>query len=460
VGCRDRTTNHVAGSRIRPKNAVTSDGDRSWQGWHDSERDEDCVFKTAADGKLRCLPNNDEARLYFTDTACSDPVVVFVDDYCPDTDAEYLLHLEGEQCMENRGTRVYELGPTYDTAGGLYLLDSNGTCAAATNPLTGTFYRKGTEVPATEFAEAQATTWQSPGQLVTTGNLGADGLLQVTGWQDSEHGDARCYFERAEDGVQRCLPYAGLSESTYFGAGCEQRLLTTYATCPGSVPPEYTTASSTTECVAGGSVYRRGAEHTGALFENSGACVEVTVPPESAFYSRGEQVPNTDFVGTTLSWNEADGGRLLPTYRDSDDGACWFEGWYDTQLETDCSFQLMTDGKLHCVPDALAGATPIVAYSDPECLVEEAYAPFFEPCPGAATPKYAASYGDGTPNSCSMTVVVYEVGELVEQADLPVLYAKSGSACVETSLTPASAYVKLGARLPPSTFMEGTLMVE
>jgi hypothetical protein len=455
----DRTTNHVAGTRIRPKNAVSSEGDRSWQGWLDSERDEDCEFRTAADGKLRCLPYNYEGRIYFADTACSDPVVTFVDDYCADTDAEYLLQTEGEQCAANRGTRVYELGATYDVAGGLYALDSGGTCAAATNPFNGTYYRKGAEVPATSFAEGETKTWQSPGQLATDGIVGTDGLLQVTGWHDPEHADVRCYFDRTEDGVERCVPLGGLSETQYFAAGCEQRLLSTYSTCPGNVPPDYASLYTSTQCGAGSSVYRRGAEYTGALWENSSGCTESTVPPEISLYARGEQVPITEFVGTTLSQNQTDGGRLLPTYRNSDDGACWFQGWYDTTLETDCSFELMSDGKLHCVPDVLSGPTPIIAYSDPDCMVEEAYA--IQPtCDAVALPKYTGLYGDGTPSSCSSTNIVYQIGEVVLAEELPTLYAKSGEACVEAPLSPSTAYLKLGARLPPSTFMEGALMVE
>ncbi len=236
VGCMDRTTNHVAGTRIRPRNAVTSEGDRSWQGWHDSERDEDCSFETAADGKLRCLPYNPEARLYFVDTACSDPVVTFIDDYCADTDPDYLLHLEGEQCAENRGRRVYELGATYDIASGLYSLDNSGNCAASYESVQRHLLPQGRRSARHVVAEGQAKSWPSPGKIVTDGLVGADGLLQVRGWHDSEHGDVRCFFDRAEDGTERCLPSGGLSETQYFGAGCEQRLVSDYSTCPGDVP--------------------------------------------------------------------------------------------------------------------------------------------------------------------------------------------------------------------------------
>ncbi len=56
---------------------------------------------------------------------------------------------------------------------------------------------------------------------------------------------------------------------------------------------------------------------------------------------------------------------------------------------------------MHCVPDVLTGPTPIIAYSDPDCMVEEAYAIRTHLC-RCWPPKYTGTYGDSTPNSCSM----------------------------------------------------------
>jgi len=47
-------------------------------GWHDKERDADCTFTLATDGKLRCLPTGASATVFFTDTTCSSPSLVAV----------------------------------------------------------------------------------------------------------------------------------------------------------------------------------------------------------------------------------------------------------------------------------------------------------------------------------------------------------------------------------------------
>ena len=53
-------------------------------GWHDTERDVDCSFARASDGKLRCLPTATSATLFFTDAKCKSPshVAVLTDTAC------------------------------------------------------------------------------------------------------------------------------------------------------------------------------------------------------------------------------------------------------------------------------------------------------------------------------------------------------------------------------------------
>lgn len=47
-------------------------------GWHDNERDTDCTFTLASDGKQRCLPAAAQATIFFTDATCKAPSVVAV----------------------------------------------------------------------------------------------------------------------------------------------------------------------------------------------------------------------------------------------------------------------------------------------------------------------------------------------------------------------------------------------
>jgi hypothetical protein len=50
------TPKQQSGSRIRAKILITDDGARAFQGWHDSQRHEDCEFQRDAEGTMRCLP--------------------------------------------------------------------------------------------------------------------------------------------------------------------------------------------------------------------------------------------------------------------------------------------------------------------------------------------------------------------------------------------------------------------
>lgn len=47
-------------------------------GWHDTERDVDCSFAIASDGKTRCLPVAAKAGVFFTDDACKSTSLVAV----------------------------------------------------------------------------------------------------------------------------------------------------------------------------------------------------------------------------------------------------------------------------------------------------------------------------------------------------------------------------------------------
>lgn len=46
----------TSGKRLRARYYVGEDGSRQFVGWHDKERNEDCSFSVAEDGKTRCLP--------------------------------------------------------------------------------------------------------------------------------------------------------------------------------------------------------------------------------------------------------------------------------------------------------------------------------------------------------------------------------------------------------------------
>lgn len=65
-----------SGTRLRARRIVAEDGATQFVGWRDTQRDEDCAFREAADGKLRCVPDLPVvATTTFSDAACSAPLL-------------------------------------------------------------------------------------------------------------------------------------------------------------------------------------------------------------------------------------------------------------------------------------------------------------------------------------------------------------------------------------------------
>jgi len=116
----------TSGSRLRARYYVGEDGARQFIGWHDTKRDEDCMFQTAEDGKLRCMPSvGAYALTYFADEACTSQPLMLVAkttaacaNSAPTTPAKLYV---SEPCGANRSvytvsrspaTTVYQKGTT------------------------------------------------------------------------------------------------------------------------------------------------------------------------------------------------------------------------------------------------------------------------------------------------------------------------------------------------------------
>ena len=89
---------------------VTQDGTAALaHGWHDVERDTDCSFALATDGKMRCLPTGAKATVFTLDAACKSAAKVAVGDGtpCRSTHATF-GRAPSKTCPA--ATRVYALG--------------------------------------------------------------------------------------------------------------------------------------------------------------------------------------------------------------------------------------------------------------------------------------------------------------------------------------------------------------
>jgi hypothetical protein len=120
------------------------------RGWHDNDKNVDCVFATATDGKVRCLPVAAQATLFYSDASCQSATRVAGFD-APSCGADSRYALEASDACPPT-LRVYSIGPAQDIPNGSS--SKNGHCAQV--PLKNVY--PVTEVDPTEFAEGTLST--------------------------------------------------------------------------------------------------------------------------------------------------------------------------------------------------------------------------------------------------------------------------------------------------------------
>jgi hypothetical protein len=122
-------------------------------GWHDNDRDADCTFILASDGKLRCLPTGAAATIFFTDAKCSSPSVVAVTGEVSCAGSQRFVRVASATCPVT--TRVYAVGTERRDLTSASSETSPGHCptfAGVTNA------RDATEVDVADFVEGLPVT--------------------------------------------------------------------------------------------------------------------------------------------------------------------------------------------------------------------------------------------------------------------------------------------------------------
>jgi hypothetical protein len=162
----------------------------------------------------------------------------------------------------------------------------------------------------------------------------------------------------------------------------------------------------------------------------------------------------TDALINPMSEASADenqsGSRLKTQRMVGTDGSSQFVGFYDSQLAVACSFVVAADGKTRCVPSGSAVAVVTSGYADSGCT--QPRAAIGSTC---TTPKYAIE-GVGTAG-CPNTpeVQTYSVGSLFSGT----VYDSVAGKCdmLNGSETAGYAFYSLGAMVPASSFVEGSV---
>lgn len=147
------------GTRLKVRYFVGIDGSEQPVGFFDTVRRENCVFRLAADGVERCLPDSTQrspfsmSRTYFSDAACTQEVI----DVAAGCHVAYTSKSVGNGSACAYGEHVFPIGAR--VTGQLYELNALGTqrCTAAVALSTVTqhdYYLVGAEVPSSSFQGA------------------------------------------------------------------------------------------------------------------------------------------------------------------------------------------------------------------------------------------------------------------------------------------------------------------
>lgn len=127
-------TDHTSGTRLRVRYVAGSDGSRVFEGFFDTQRQENCTFNSrlvrAGDGTIRCLPSERltyQSNFYFQDPSCLQRIAAALKTECPPV---YAASYSTDRCPLTM--TVYRLDAPFalPEGGTLYYLNSSAQCVA------------------------------------------------------------------------------------------------------------------------------------------------------------------------------------------------------------------------------------------------------------------------------------------------------------------------------------------
>jgi len=149
----------VPGSRLRPRLLTAADGARQFYQWWDSQRAEPCLFQTAGDGVMRCLPlaQLSVSPSYFLDAECTQRLAMVSKVSCSTADP-FSAAASYELGCPTR-VRVFEVGAKLGAVT-VYSGSPETTCTkndymTDTGPTQYDFYAVGAELPPSSFVKGE-----------------------------------------------------------------------------------------------------------------------------------------------------------------------------------------------------------------------------------------------------------------------------------------------------------------
>lgn len=439
-GCMLRTSNHAPGDRIVLRNAVTAEGDKAFVGFYDQEKQAECEVVQDARGDFRCMPkarDKDTENRYFLDERCEEEVeyrgICALD--------HQAVRVSDDACDQRR--RLFAFGESLPAAT-VYERDADGNCREYGN--LGSLYAMGPELVPEEYAKVEPVTWRGKGRIWAQGYEGDGGLRIVEHLLDS-HLEQRCVFEQLSAKKEHCVPETegllGFTDPT-----CQQILLASEAWCGEPAPKYVSSSTSAGQCAASKSYLKATTPYEDERYLAS-SCTLAMNQTSPVFFT--ELVSDDEFVAVESTTAPADGGRLEPRYRTTTDGGCFFQDFWDNELQTACSFVPYGE-QYYCLPLLHDEGALVAAFTDAAC--SEA-SPFLalRACEAATPPRFAVV---DVPSCVAGPRKVRPVNPT--PVSLPAaLWIESGSDCIPYAPQPDTTYFAVGDEMSNGSFVAAVL---
>ncbi|MDB4941548.1 MAG: hypothetical protein JWP97_1082 [Labilithrix sp.] len=370
----------VSGSRLRARYVVAGEV-RQLVAFHDTLRDEDCSFRRLADGSIRCVPltahwTNESVGA--PDAACSSSVPAALAPPC-EVKSYAVFATTASGCDGPDREEIHAVTGTDALYTGF-----SGRCQPSNPSATaGSVLRAiGPALSWDEFASADEQR-EPAGDVLRSIAVSADGAKQVIGQRLASSPDVACTYRADAEGHAICVPEGSTGPVLYGNPDCSGAVAVEdnqlYGYCHSALSSFWTApVNPGSACSAVRAVYtlEPGAvdgSSTGPVYRQQAATPYSPESCQLGYVNTGVERRIIADVTATLPRAErvASGSdaRLVPALVLHHEGladapADLVPGFYDRQLDTECTFGIAADGKLRCIP---VGATAGILHEGPAC---------------------------------------------------------------------------------------------
>lgn len=361
----------VEGTRLKAVYQQVEGAPPLFLNWFDTQLGVDCGFTDVGltAGRLVCLPRVSYASgpLSFTDSGCTQPLVALDNGSCAN-EAPFIAEQPSIDTPCGSTFHLFPLGPALTADPAAVFSMAGSSCqptSGGLQPNFSVFHPIGPEIPLDQLVGGTYRHDSGPGRIVPLSIVGSDGSIQVAGSVEGVGGpwdlsQTPAGWDNERDEAVSASPggysldrWGPAAEALgFFGDSACSSSVTLGSAC--DAPPKEISLLGTDPC---GDSVLTGALHVGAqlpdgapIYEGvSNACNVFTIPPNTAAFALGAQIPAGDYAEVT---EVRTGSRQVQLVRTgtTDGPPIYATGFFDAVHGWECSPGTAADLVTRCLP--------------------------------------------------------------------------------------------------------------